>query len=143
MLSLKYFRYECRRYFYISVPVLENVIICMPVSSFLLAMQDSRTLYMKRAFWFFFVWFGLSSFFAKINRNSFKNYEGIYANLCFQNVPLQYSKPNFHSMVQVNHRCILLEVAPRTYDELRYDSNDSDRSFLHFSHITQSLLNKT
>lgn len=88
MLSLKYFRYECRRYFYISVPLLENVIICMPVSSFLLAMQDSRTLYMKRAFWFFFVWFGLSSFFAKINRNSFKNYEGIYANLCFQNVPL-------------------------------------------------------
>lgn len=30
----------------------------------------------------------------------------------------EFSKPKFQSMVHVNHRCTLPEVASRTYDEL-------------------------
>lgn len=55
----------------------------------------------------------------------------------------EFSKPKFHGMVQVNYRCILLDVASRTYDEPRLDFNTSDRSFVYFNYVTQSLLNKT
>jgi len=85
----------------------------------------------------------LGWFFGKICINSFKKYQGIYANLQFQNASLyRVSRPKFHSMVQVIHRCILLEVASGTCDEPRLDANESNKSSLYFGFVPQLLLNK-
>lgn len=111
--------------------------------SFLLDMQDSRTIYMRGLFVSFLFGLGWVGFLPRLISVSFRNIKTYMQIFDFKMLLCrEFSKPKFHSMVHVDHRCTLPEVASRTYDELRLDSNESNRSFLYFSYVTQKLLNK-